>query len=111
MVENLITNAVKYAPDGGDILVRAEKIGGAARVTVRDRGIGIAPEELPRVFERFYRAEDAAKADTRGLGLGLFICKSLIEAHGGQILAESASGVGSAFTFTLPLAHAPDGAA
>ncbi len=110
VVENLITNAVKYAPDGGDILVRAEKIGGAARVTVRDRGIGIAPEELPRVFERFYRAEDAAKADTRGLGLGLFICKSLIEAHGGQILAESAPGVGSAFTFTLPLAHGPDGA-
>jgi len=72
-------------------------------VSVRDTWIGIAPEDLPLIFERFYRADRSRARATGGAGLGLAIAKQLVEAHGGQITAESRLGAGSTFTFTLPI--------
>jgi PAS domain S-box-containing protein len=104
---NLLSNAVKYAPDGGEIVISVRREGDLARVSVRDEGVGIAPEALPRLFERFYRGERTPRDGAAGLGLGLHIARSLVEAHGGRIWAESEPGRGSTFTFTLPLADEP----
>jgi len=98
---NLLSNAMKYSPDGGEILVQLEDLGMDARVSVRDHGVGIAPELLPRLFERFYRVP-ATAGRAQGVGLGLPITKSLVEAHGGTLTVESVRGQGSAFIFTLP---------
>lgn len=105
VLHNLLSNAVKYSPDSGDILVRVEELGEAARVTVRDQGIGIPAAAQERLFSRFYRVENV-RGSTQGLGLGLYISRSLVEAHGGQIGVESAPGQGSVFAFTLPLVPA-----
>ncbi|HEY3079984.1 MAG TPA: HAMP domain-containing sensor histidine kinase [Chloroflexota bacterium] len=102
VLANLVGNAIKYSP-GGEIVVRIERREAAARITVRDEGPGIPPEVLPYVFERFYRAVETAEA-VPGLGLGLHVSKSLVEAHGGRLWAESAPGRGSAFIFELPRA-------
>jgi signal transduction histidine kinase len=110
VIENLLSNAVKYAP-GGEVLVRVQDLGSEALVSVRDEGVGIEPEAQPHVFERFYRAEGSA-SPAKGIGLGLHIAESLVEAHGGRIWVESAPGQGSTFSFTLPLRQAagrPDG--
>ena len=102
VVQNLLTNAIKYSPGGGAIQVSIDDLGQEARLAVRDEGIGIPPALLPRLFEPFYRIEPATRA-MRGLGLGLHISKVLVEAHGGRIQAESAGeGQGSTFTVTLP---------
>lgn len=106
VLDNLLANAVKYSPEGGEIAVRVEANEDGARVSVSDTGIGILPEALPRLFERFYRAPGGIATDRKGLGLGLYISKALIEAHGGRITVESVVGEGSTFTFTLP--HAPE---
>jgi PAS domain S-box-containing protein len=99
---NLVGNALKYSPEGGEVRVGAEVRDGAVVVSVADRGLGIAPEDLPRVFERFFRGQRTQKAD--GLGLGLYIVQLLVEAHGGKAWAESTVGEGSTFRFTLPMA-------
>jgi two-component system phosphate regulon sensor histidine kinase PhoR len=103
VVQNLVTNAVKYSPDGGRILVRVTADPSEVTVAVRDEGLGIPADDLPQVFERFYRV-----AGTRGLegsGLGLYICQGIISAHGGRIWATSdGPGRGSTFWFTLPRA-------
>ncbi len=105
----LLSNAIRYSPGGGAIRVRVEDLGAEARVSVADRGVGIAPAELPRVFDRFYRVE-AERMAGPGVGLGLYIAKTLVEAHGGRITAESAGPrSGSTFSFTLPKGEA-DGA-
>ncbi len=96
----LLDNAVKYTPPGGRITVRIETSGGDARLTVADTGIGIAPEHLPRIFERFYRADPARTEG--GTGLGLAIAHWVAEQHGGCIEVESAPGRGSTFTVSLP---------
>ena len=101
---NLLTNAVKYSPDGGEILVQVENLGFEARVSVKDEGVGIAPEAVPHLFDRFYRATGVTDV-ARGLGLGLYITKGIVEAHGGRIEVESQPGRGSVFRFTLPLAQ------
>jgi PAS domain S-box-containing protein len=98
---NLLSNALKYSPNGSPVLVRAEAGKREVLISVIDRGPGIAPEELPRVFERFYRAGEARRAE--GLGLGLHITRLLVEAHGGRIWVESERGKGSAFNFALPV--------
>ena len=100
---NLLTNAIKYSPDGGDIVVRVEDDSSnrLVLVSVRDRGIGIAPDALSGVFRRFYRVEESLTAG-EGLGLGLYISRSLVTAHGGRIWVDSIAGAGSTFSFTLP---------
>ncbi|MBI2953982.1 MAG: sensor histidine kinase [Chloroflexi bacterium] len=99
---NLLTNALKFSPPETEVLVRAEKTDDEVTVSVTDRGIGIAPEDLPHLFERFYRARVTRIAE--GLGLGLYITRMLVEAHGGRVWVESEPGKGSTFYFTLPLA-------
>jgi CheY-like chemotaxis protein len=104
VVANLLSNAIKYSPDGGEITIRAEQRGSQVEVSVQDQGLGIEPGYLPKMFDRFYRANTTASG-VKGLGVGLYIARELIEAHGGRIWAESAGpGRGSTFWFTLPLA-------
>ena len=107
VLENLLSNAIKYSPNGGEVLVRTQDLGLEARISVTDHGAGIPTDVLPRLFSRFYRAEATAR-DVQGLGLGLYISKSLVEAHGGRIWVESAPGCGSTFTLTLPHGEAED---
>jgi signal transduction histidine kinase len=99
---NLVGNALKYSEAGSVVRVRAAASTGGAVVSVQDRGGGIAPDDLPRIFERYYRGQSSARSD--GLGLGLFIVRRLVEAHGGRVWAESTVGEGSTFSFTLPSA-------
>jgi len=99
---NLLANALSHSPAGADVRLRAAASGSEVQITVRDQGSGIAAEDLPHIFERFYRGHSSRSGD--GLGLGLFIARLLVDAHGGRIWAESAPGQGSAFTFSLPQA-------
>lgn len=109
VLRNLVENAIRHTPAGGQIELRAEPRPGAVEVTVRDTGEGIAAADLPRVFERFYRG-DAARSRPQagegllsgGAGLGLAIARGLVEAHGGRIWAESGPGQGTTMRFTLP---------
>lgn len=103
VVLNLMDNAVRYTPEGGEVCVRVQMADEALLVHVQDTGIGIAPEEQGRIFERFYRSEDARVQETEGTGLGLAIVKSLIEMHGGRVWVQSEPGKGSTFSFTIPL--------
>jgi signal transduction histidine kinase len=102
VVYNLLDNAVKFIPEGGEITVETRAEGGMLRVCVSDDGPGIAPEELPRVFERFYKGDPSRNEDKKGSGLGLSIVKEIIRAHGGRITAENNPGGGCVFAFTLP---------
>lgn len=101
--QNLITNAVKYSPKGGSVVVRAEEQGGRATVAVTDEGMGIPPQEIDNVFQRFYRASNAHTQHMSGMGIGLFVVKEIVNLHGGEITVVSAEGVGSTFTVYLPL--------
>ncbi|MBI2952917.1 MAG: PAS domain S-box protein [Chloroflexi bacterium] len=102
IVTNLISNALKYSAPETEVLISAKRIDGEVLTSIADRGIGLAPEDLPHIFERFY--EPKLRPERRGLGLGLFITRKLVEAHGGRIWVESERGRGSTFYFTLPLA-------
>jgi signal transduction histidine kinase len=102
VLTNLISNAIRHTPSGGAIQVNARTVVGGVEVSVRDSGEGIRPEDLPHVFEQFYRGEKSRSRATGGSGLGLAIVKSFVEAHGGSIRAESRVGEGSRFTFFLP---------
>ncbi len=98
----LLDNALKYTPDGGAITVSVTRQGGQVRLRVQDSGPGLAPEDLPHLFERFYRADKAR--GSAGSGLGLSIVRWIAEAHGGRITAANAPERGALFTITLPLA-------
>ncbi len=100
---NLLGNAIKYSDPGGQLTVTAWQSGDELLVRVRDTGVGIAPEHLPYVFDRFYRADPSRARDTGGSGLGLAIVKGVVAAHHGRVWAESEPGVGSLFTVSLPL--------
>jgi two-component system phosphate regulon sensor histidine kinase PhoR len=107
---NLIDNAIKYTPDGGRIVISAvERDGKEIEVSVHDNGIGIPKEDLPRIFERFYRVDKGRSQESGGTGLGLSIVKHLVQAHGGKVWVESQFGEGSTFHFTLPIQKGSSG--
>jgi signal transduction histidine kinase len=103
---NLLSNALKYTPAGGTVDVRVDAGPEGTEIRVADTGIGIRVEDLPRVFERFYRADNSRSRTTGGAGIGLSITKAIVEAHGGTIRAASEPGSGSVFLITLPVAAA-----
>ena len=103
---NLIDNAIKYSPEGTPVRVTARTVGDEVEVDVEDRGIGIAPEDVAQLFQKFQRITTPATRDIGGTGLGLYIVKGLVEAHGGRVWVESIPGAGSTFAFTLPRARA-----
>jgi two-component system phosphate regulon sensor histidine kinase PhoR len=100
VVTNLVHNAIKFTPVGGEIHISAGQADDEVVISVRDTGVGIATEDLPRVFERFYKADRARSGG--GTGLGLAIAKHIVQAHGGRIWASSTEGQGSTFSFSLP---------
>ncbi len=103
VMNNLISNAIKYSPDGGDILIRGEIHPQHVTVAVRDSGIGIPDHEQHRIFQKFSRLDNALSRKTEGTGLGLFLCKAIIEAHNGRIwFHKNPEGHGTTFTFSLP---------
>lgn len=102
VLSNLISNAIKYSPDGGRIMVRVADGGGALHFAVSDQGLGIPEEHLEKVFQRFHRVHSGDSQRVGGTGIGLFLTKSLVEAHGGAIRVESTVGRGSTFHFTIP---------
>jgi PAS domain S-box-containing protein len=104
VVSNLVNNAIKYSPDGGTVTLATRADGGFALISVTDTGLGIPPDEIGHVFERFRRVRSGAAQSIPGTGLGLTIVKQIVEMHGGKIWVESAVGHGSAFHFTVPLA-------
>ena len=99
---NLVDNALRHTEPGGEITLAAESDGGAVCLRVQDSGAGIPPEDLPYVFERFYRGDEARQQQDGASGLGLAIAKSLVEAHGGGIAVESTVGEGTSFTIAIP---------
>ncbi len=102
VIVNFVNNAVKYAPDSKDIHVSIDKVENMARVSVKDEGPGISADNLPHLFDRYYRV-DSNGIRYSGLGLGLYISAEIIKKHEGQIGVDSKIGEGSAFWFTIPL--------
>ena len=103
VLQNLCGNALQYTPAGGTVTLSADREAGFVRLAVSDTGIGISPRDLPRVFERFFQADNAREMRGSGFGLGLKIAREIVEAHGGVLRVESVLGRGSNFSFTLPL--------
>lgn len=104
--DNLVSNALKFTPRGGTVTVSVDVEGAMARVSVRDTGMGIPPDEIDRLSTRFFRASTATRSAVQGVGLGLSITKAIVTAHGGQLDVTSELGVGTTFVFTLPLSAA-----
>jgi two-component system sensor histidine kinase BaeS len=108
MLANLIVNALRYTPEGGKIALRGEPTSAGVRLTISDTGQGISPEDLPHIFDRFWRGDHArSHKDGAGGGLGLAIVRQLVELHGGHIAVQSAPGVGTTFTIDLPATAPP----
>jgi signal transduction histidine kinase len=99
---NLVTNAIKYSPEGSDVVLRLTRSEAEVHVAIIDHGVGIPDGAIPMLFDRFYRAEGAAR-QARGVGLGLYITRRIVEAHSGRITVASEPGRGSTFTVTLPV--------
>lgn len=102
VIDNLIGNAIKYSPDGGNIEVSGHYNDGSVTIEVSDHGVGLSKEDQERVFDRFYRVDGKLSSKTQGTGLGLYLAKAIIQAHGGTIAVDSHPGQGSTFYFTLP---------
>jgi signal transduction histidine kinase len=103
VLHNLLGNAVKYSPQGGTIQLRTAVVGDSIQIVVADEGIGIAPEALPHVFKRFYRAPGADRVRPDGIGIGLYVVREIVHQHGGTVHVASALGAGSTFMISLPL--------
>lgn len=102
VIQNLLSNAIKYSPNGGTITVAGQQLGDTLQISVSDEGIGITVDQASQIFNRFYRVDNALTRETQGAGLGLYIVRSLVEAHGGYIWAEPGEDRGTKFSFTLP---------
>jgi signal transduction histidine kinase len=102
VLDNLVDNAIKYSPVETEIVLTVKRQGPDLLISVTDHGSGIPPEELTKIFDRMYRIEQRLYSGIEGIGLGLYICQRLVEAHGGRIWAESTVGEGSTILFTLP---------
>src|SRR6056297_163869 len=107
-IQNLIDNAVKYTLEGGEIIIELEEEEKNIKFSIQDDGIGISEKQHPRIFSKFFRSKTAVRRETEGSGLGLFIAKNIIEAHGGEIWFDSKEGEGSTFYFKLPLGEKED---
>lgn len=110
VLDNLMENALRYAPGGSEIMVKAWRDGFCARISVEDQGPGLTAEEQAHIFDRFYRTDSARARHSGGTGLGLTIARAIVDAHGGSLTVRSAPGAGAAFTVTLP-ADSPEGEA
>ncbi len=102
VLTNLISNAIKFTPPGGQVTISASREPGRVRFTVADTGRGIPPEALPRIFDKFFQVQSSTESGAKGTGLGLAIVKHIVELHGGRVGVESEVGRGSRFFFTLP---------
>jgi len=102
ILTNLMDNSLRYTPEGGRVICRTRRVRGGVAVSIRDNGSGITREHLPRIFERFYRADLSRSREEGGTGLGLAIVKHLVEAHGGRVTAESERGSGTTVTCLFP---------
>ena len=110
IVSNLVSNAIKYSPEGGPVEVEVVNRGGIARVSVKDQGVGIAKEDLPILFTRFGRVSTPQTDHLPGTGLGLYLGRQLARLHGGEITVDSDPGRGSTFTLHLPVSTVPSAA-
>ncbi|HCP74376.1 MAG TPA: hypothetical protein DIU08_07010 [Ktedonobacter sp.] len=108
VVGNILDNAIKYSPRGGQVTIKLEKQEGDYLVTIADQGIGISPEYLDHIFERFYRIRNTASRQYSGIGLGLYVTKAIIEGHGGHIWVTNNEGLGCTISFTIPATGQPD---
>jgi len=104
-IQNLIENAIKYTPPGGQVTVSVKYDINKAEISIKDNGVGVSQEQQNRLFTKFFRASNVMRMETDGTGLGLFIAKNIIEAHGGRIWCESKENKGSTFSFSLPINH------
>jgi signal transduction histidine kinase len=103
VIHNLLDNALRHSPEGTSIEVEVARVSGEARLTVRDHGDGISADDMPFVFDRFYRGEKSRSRSYGGAGLGLAIARGIVDGHGGRIWAENAAGGGAKFVIALPI--------
>ncbi len=107
VLNNLLSNAVKFTPQGGNITVTLSPCEDGARIAVKDSGIGIDPDDVPRLFTKFFQAKNVSQINVKGTGVGLALVKAIVDGHGGKVFAASAVGQGSTFTVELPVDPRP----
>jgi two-component system, OmpR family, phosphate regulon sensor histidine kinase PhoR len=104
VIGNILDNAIKFSPQGRQVTVQLQEQDSEYQISIRDEGIGVSPDYFDHIFERFYRVRNTASRQYSGIGLGLYVARVIVEAHGGRIWLASNEGVGSTFYFTLPRA-------